>query len=192
MFAVAESRIEAIQQRVSGRAKTGFSPVELRFSDNWARLSAAFGMAESTGRVHAALFLSDDALSPAEVSRMTGLSAAECAAELERLHEMGVVSTVGHNPTSFVAEKDPWVFFTAVVRHRASREFAPLLEAIRSLQEVAAEAHKGGRLSKSRLQHITAFTQFVDQVSGMLETFGGSAGSKPMMSAARIVARFFG
>jgi DNA-binding transcriptional regulator GbsR (MarR family) len=192
MYAVAEARIEAVGYSSSRPAEYTLSAIEERFVGNWSRVSTAFGMGEELGRVHAVLFLNEDALSVGQVAWLTGLSVSQCAAEIERLHESGVVFAVGHSPVAYEAEKDPWVFFSAVVRHRVSREFAPILAAIRTLGETAAEAHRCGRLSKARMHRIASFSQFVDQIAKMAETFGGSASSRPMMSAARMVARFFG
>lgn len=191
MFAVAEACIETTQFRAQGAKALTMSAVEHRFVGNWGRLSAAFGMGEVTGQVHAVLFLSDHPLSAAEVARCINVSSAEAAVELSRLLDFGAVSAVSKDPKKFMAETDPWTFFASVVRHRAAREFAPMLTAIRSLNDVARDAHNEGQLSRSRMQRIASFSQFVDQVARMLETFGGGASSKPMLSAAKVVARFF-
>lgn len=182
---VVDSSRSAAQERV-------LTVVEEQFVDNWARLGLAFGMGEHMARVHAVLYLSEDALSAVQVATRTGFSVPQCDAELERLHSCGVVYALGHNPVTYEAEKDPWVFFAAVVRYRASREFAPILSAIRALHSMANEAHARGRLSEVSMQRIATFSQFADHTAKMFEAFGGGASSRPVISAARMVARFLG
>ena len=190
MRAVSSPMLNVVEFPRGGACGSTLSMVEEEFVDNWARLGVAFGMSEQTARVHAVLFLSEDALTAVQVAAQTGLSVPQCHAEMERLHDCGVAYTVGHTPVAYEAEKDPWVFFAAVVRYRAAREFAPILSAIRSLHGVASEAHARGRLSELRMQRISTFSQFIDHTAKMFEAFAGGASSRPVMSAARMVARF--
>jgi len=192
MRVVSNPWLKVVESSRASAQSRSLSVVEEQFVDNWARLGLAFGMGEQTARVHAVLYLAEDAISVVQVATLTGLSVPQCDAELERLHECGVVYTAGHSPVCYEAEKDPWVFFAAVVRYRAGREFAPILAAVRSLQSVATEAHARGRLSEVSMQRIATFSQFADHTAKMFEAFGGGAASRPVMSAARMVARFLG
>jgi hypothetical protein len=76
------------------------------------------------------------------------------------------------------------------LRHRGRREFAPLLAAIRDANE-RAQLLRSGAVGAGEIQgieRIARFTQFVDQIAGLLETFAG-LGAGPMLSAMRMVAR---
>lgn len=156
----------------------------------WGRLAAAFGMGEATGRVHAVVFLAEQATGVEEVAILSGLQSAVCVLELDRLVDYGAL--LGSAQVGYSAQPDPWTFFSSVIRCRASREFVPLLNSVRNLHSEAQRSHAEGQLSKSRLHRIGTFCRFVDQVSKLIETLGGGASSKPMLSAARLMARFIG
>ena len=166
------------------------SGLEGAFVQTWGRLAAAFGMGDATGQVHAVVFLAEEAQSVDLVAQASGLPRGVCATELEKLVEYGAL--LGDGQHGYSAQPDPWTFFSSVIRCRASREFVPLLSALRHLHEQAQKSHVDGELSKTRLHRISTFCRFVDQVSRLIETLGGGASSKPMLSAARIMARFMG
>lgn len=167
------------------------SDVEARFIENWAKLSTAFGMGEDAGRVHAAIYLSDSPLTMAHVAVRIGLSVAETADAIETLLDYAAIRAHGErgSATAYVSEADPWTWFMSTIRRRASLEFMPLMRAIRDVGTEAAKAQRAGKMSPERLDRITRFGGFVDQVSGMLETLG-SVGNGSMFSAVRTLSRF--
>lgn len=168
------------------------TPIEARFIDNWSALSRAFGMGADPGRAHAVLFLADEPLSLLEVAQLADLSEAAADDALRYLHGYQAIERKvwEDDDVTYAAPGDPWTWFTATVRLRARREFAPILASIRDLNQLAQEAQGDGRLTRGRVQRIAQFTSFVDQVAKLFETFGGAGSSRPVVSAARAVARF--
>lgn len=195
MYALANDRLSSNQLdsgRVSAVGVRVLTHVEVGFVDNWAALSKAFGMGADTGRVHAILFLADTPMTITEAAGLADLSIERVDAVLAKLLEYGAAEAARTDDglPGFVSIRDPWVWFSATVRQRARREFGPLLDSIRNVHALAEEAHRSGRMSEERFGRIVRFTRFVDQVAKLLETFGGAGSSKPMMSAARVMARF--
>lgn len=196
MYAVVANNPEIIANSsldaVAGEGPLG--EVETRFIENWARLSAAFGMGEDTGRVHAAIYLSDSPVTMAQVAVRIGLSVAEAAEAIEQLVDYGAVRAEGSHGSAiaYASEGDPWTWFLSTVRRRAVLEFLPLVRAIADVGAEAARAHKAGKISAERLERMNRFGGFVNQVSGMLGTLGnlGCVGGAGMFGAMRTLSRF--
>ena len=127
----------------------------------------------------------------AHVAVRIGLSVSETADAIDTLVDYGAISADGErgSATAYVSERDPWTWFMSTVRRRAVLEFMPLMRAIRDVGADAATAHRAGKLSAERLERISRFGGFVDQVSGMLETLG-TVGGCSMFGAVRSLSRF--
>jgi DNA-binding transcriptional regulator GbsR (MarR family) len=170
--------------------------VETGFIQNWAALARCFGMDPMLGRVHALAFLSAEAMSASAISAALDIDDDDALAYLESLERWGAVRLVevdGEN--RFEADGDPWSWFMHTLRERGRREFAPLLKAIReansSAQVVRRSLPPGARNELHRIDRIARFSEFVDQIAGLLETFA-SVGAGPLMGALRMVARMRG
>jgi DNA-binding transcriptional regulator GbsR (MarR family) len=173
------------------------SALEVRFVDNWAGLARAFGMDGTLGRVHALTFVREDGLHVTTVSEVLGLEELEAARYLDELVRWGVVrKSTQQGITSFHADGDPWSWFMTTLKERGRREFGPLIDSIRDANVRAQElrsslpAHSNAAEHR-RIERIARFTQFVEQIAGLLETFA-SVGAGPVMSALRMVARVRG
>jgi DNA-binding transcriptional regulator GbsR (MarR family) len=176
---------------VTGR----FPSIEDRFIENWGRLAEGFGMQNSVGRVHAALYLAGGPVGVSEIAADLSMDTDQCAEHLQTLVAFGVVrsSDDDHAP-SFEAERDPWSWFMTTVRERARREFSPLLASIRAVNALAHEAKaathvRADQHRSARMERITHFTHFVDQVASMIEMFS-SLGAGPLVATMRLAAKF--
>jgi len=173
------------------------SALEARFVDNWAGLARAFGMDATLGRVHALIFVRDEGLHATMVSEALNLEELEAARYLEELVRWGVVrKNTQQGVTSFHADGDPWSWFMTTLKERGRREFGPLIDAIRDANVRAQELRRSLPPQSSatelrRIERIARFTQFVEQIAGLLETFA-SVGAGPVMSALRMVAKVRG
>ncbi len=179
--------------------RASYSPLtglEASFVANWAGLARAFGMDPELGRVHALTFVRDEALHATAVSVALDLEEIDAARFLEELVRWGVVrkSTV-NGCTCFQADGDPWSWFMVTLKERGRREFGPLLCSIRETNARAQELRHTLPSSTGnehrRIERIARFTQFVEQIAGLLETFA-SVGAGPVMSALRMVAKVRG
>ena len=170
-------------------ALSSLGSVEARFIHNWAGLARAFGMDPLLGRIHAVAFLAARPVSVSHVAELLGIGVAQAADGLEELERWGVVAALdaGH----YEADGDPWSWFLVTIKERGRREFGPLLTAIREAHASAHAVRK--RLDPRspearRIERIGRFSEFVDQIAGLLETFS-TLGAGPVMSAMRMVSK---
>ncbi len=173
-----------------------FHGVEDRFIDNWARLAESIGMDEGLGRVHAVLYLGSAPLSSRAVAQYLGVGVTECAHHLDTLVAFGGAHTNENEAgeTVYAAERDPWSWFMKTIRERARREFSPLIASIRAVNDLAQEAKSAQSIvidaeRAARIDRISRFTHFIDQVSGLVETFS-SLGAGPLTATMRMASRF--
>lgn len=176
-------------------ALSSLGSVEARFIHNWAGLARAFGMDPLLGRIHAVAFLAARPVSVSHVAELLGISVSQAEDGLEELERWGVLSALDDRQPEgerrFEADGDPWSWFLVTIKERGRREFGPLVSAIR-------EAHASARAVRKRLDpncaearridRIGRFSEFVDQIAGLLETFS-SLGAGPMMTAMRMVSK---
>lgn len=172
------------------------SAVEARFVQNWAGLARAFGMDPLLGRIHAVTFVAAGPVSAGEVAQLLGVSLEQALHGLEGLVEWGVMSEIGDEDRDalreFEAEGDPWAFFLVTLRERGRREFGPLINAIREANAAARALRRDlpnhAQDEHRRIDRIHRFSDFVDQIAGLLETFA-SLGAGPLMGALRVASK---
>ncbi|HEX7478080.1 MAG TPA: hypothetical protein VF331_09760 [Polyangiales bacterium] len=154
-------------------------------------------MQNSVGRIHAVLYLAGEPVAVSEVAADLSMELEECSEHLQTLVAFGVVRSSEHEDaqeTRFVAERDPWSWFMSTVRERARREFSPLMASIRAVNALAHEAKSASHVRADkhraeRMDRITHFTSFVDQVAGLIEMFS-NLGAGPLVTTMRFAAKF--
>ncbi len=168
--------------------------LEARFIQNWSALARAFGMDPMLGRVHALCYLSDEPVTPLHVGAAIGIGTDQARHWLEELHGWGVLEARDseEHGTAYLADADPWSFFLTTLKERGKREFGPLMRSIREAAEQAERlSRSSGGPQRTRLQRIARFTQFVEQIANLVESFA-SLGAGPMLTAMRMVAKMKG
>jgi len=179
----------------SDDALSSLGSVEARFIHNWAGLARAFGMDPLLGRIHAVAFLAARPVSVSHVAELLGIAPAQAADGLDELDRWGVVTIVESGEPGqearYEADGDPWSWFLVTIKERGRREFGPLVAAIRDAHASAVAVRKrlDPRSAEARrIERIGRFSEFVDQIAGLLETFS-SLGAGPMMTAMRMVSK---
>jgi DNA-binding transcriptional regulator GbsR (MarR family) len=181
-------------ERVAARsAPRWLGPVESGFIQNWAALARSFGMDPMLGRVHALAFLSAEPMSSGEIAAALDIDHDESNAYLESLERWGAVREVEvDGERRYEADGDPWSWFMRTLRERGRREFAPLLQSIREAnsraQQLRRQLHPSARGEIHRIERIARFSEFVDQIAGLLETFA-NVGAGPIMGALRMMSK---
>jgi DNA-binding transcriptional regulator GbsR (MarR family) len=162
---------------VHARPVSRSAEVRQRFVENWGRLAATFGMDRDLGRVHAQLFIADEAVDAETIANELDLDLEAVGTHLGSLIEWGVVR-VGSNgiPETYATSRDPWDFFLEIMRQRHRREFMPVLELVRETALLARQLGHGDAATRARVE---AFSKFVEDLSGLLDVFV-RVGSKPM------------
>lgn len=188
----------AVHERTHAEPSHQLSSVEAGFIEHWGALARSFGMDAVLGRVHALAFLSTEALSAAQVAETLGLDQEDAVRCLENLSRWGAVRELGDvdaDEPVFEANSDPWSWFLVTLKERGRREFSPLLQGFREAnakaQAVRGSLRPGARTELQRIERIARFSEFVDQIAGLLETFA-TLGAGPMMTAMRMVAKMRG
>lgn len=168
--------------------------VEAGFIQSWAGLAQAFGMDSMLGRVHALTYLSPESLSAAEVALALKLSVQQAENYLESLTRWGALRELdGVDAGSrYEADGDPWSWFLVTLKERGRREFAPLVQSIRDAnrhaQQLRGTLDPSAREDLHRIARIARFSDFVEQIAGLLESFA-SVGAGPVMSALRMMSK---
>ena len=169
--------------------------VEAGFVQSWAGLAQAFGMDSMLGRVHALAFLSPESMSANEIALALKLSDEQAATYLDSLVRWGAVREVqsaDQDEIRYEADGDPWSWFLATIKERGRREFAPLVQSIRDAnrhaQQLRTSLPPGAHEDLHRIARIARFSDFVEQIAGLLESFA-SVGAGPVMSALRMMAK---
>jgi DNA-binding transcriptional regulator GbsR (MarR family) len=172
-------------------------PIETGFIHNWGALARSFGMDPMLGRVHALSFLSAEPMSAAEVAAALGLDEDESTNYLDSLLRWGAIREVdsADGDQRFEADGDPWSWFLQTLRERGRREFGPLLQSVRDAntraQQLRRSLHPGARSELHRIERIARFSEFVDQIAGLIETFA-NVGAGPVLGALRVMAKMRG
>lgn len=187
-------------ERAQGDRGLRLSSVEAGFIENWGALARSFGMDAVLGRVHALAFLSTEPVSATQIGETLGLRVEETARCLENLERWGAVRELAVGDTDadepvFQADGDPWSWFLVTLKERGRREFGPLLQGFREAntraQQLRRSLHPSARAELQRIERIARFSEFVDQIAGLLETFA-TLGAGPMMTAMRMMAKMRG
>lgn len=170
----------------SDNAGLSSGAVERAFVDNWGRLAEAFGMKRDLGRAHALIYIALEPLDDVGVAGRLGISEADATTYVNELLEWGVVRK---NETTYATDQDPWVWFLKILASRHTREFGPILVAMRrtraALHELDA-ADPGMKELRRRTDHLT---KFVEDLANLIELFL-RLGQKPMAAVMRTVAKF--
>jgi DNA-binding transcriptional regulator GbsR (MarR family) len=183
-------------ERAEGERSRRLSSVEAGFIENWGALARSFGMDPLLGRVHALAFLSTESVTTAEVADTLGLTDQQAERYLEDLERWGAVREAGDGQQlRYEANSDPWSWFLVTLKERGRREFGPLIQGFRDAnvraQQLRVSLHPSARSELQRIDRIARFSEFVDQIAGLLETFA-TLGAGPMMTAMRMVAKVRG
>jgi DNA-binding transcriptional regulator GbsR (MarR family) len=171
-------------------------PIEAGFIHNWGELARSFGMDPTLGRVHALAFLSAEPLSTAQVAAALDLSEVQSSEYLDNLLRWGAVREVDvDDEPCFESNGDPWSWFLVTLKERGRREFGPLLQSVREAntraQQLRTSLHPAARSELHRIERIARFSEFVDQIAGLLETFA-NVGAGPVLGALRMMAKMRG
>jgi DNA-binding transcriptional regulator GbsR (MarR family) len=173
--------------------------VEASFIQSWGALARSFGMDPVLGRVHALAFLSASTLTADDVAQTLGLELETAGRCLQNLERWGAVRGVGEPGADelreYEADGDPWSWFLATLRDRGRREFGPLIQSFREAnaraQQLRDELHPSARAELRAVERIARFTDFVDQIASIVETFA-SVGAGPMLGAMKMMSKFRG
>jgi DNA-binding transcriptional regulator GbsR (MarR family) len=177
--------------REPDEAEAKLRGVEDGFIEAWARMASAFAMDRTMGRIHALIYLSEDALNACAISVRLGLPSEVVEMHLATLVEWGLVY---ESDDQYVAEQDPWAWFVRTIRARQRQELLPIRTAIESVRDAArqlAASSNSATAAKLRgtLNRIDRFTTFVGDFAKLVDAFV-TLGAGPMLKFVSMTTRF--
>lgn len=172
---------DEVDCRDRAEQQDALSAVEAQFVSNWASLAKIFGMDARLGRVHAVLYLSLEPIGCDEVARRLKICPKECQKHLQALCSLEVIT---NTEGGYQAEQDPWIWFMVTIRQRVKREFAPILESMSRVEELARDTGQ-----EALIERISRFTRFVEELSALLKKFS-SIGASPLGGVVRAATRW--
>ncbi|WP_435259955.1 GbsR/MarR family transcriptional regulator [Thioclava sp. FR2] len=116
------------------------TPAMQNFILHWGEMGAKWGVNRSVAQIHALLHISPTPLDAEEISETLGLARSNVSTGLKELQGWKLVKAsraLGERRDVFTSVQDMFDLVTVVVEGRREREFAPTVEALRT---VAAEA----------------------------------------------------
>jgi DNA-binding transcriptional regulator GbsR (MarR family) len=177
-----------LNEEIMGANSAGLTSraVEQAFVDNWGRLAEAFGMKRDLGRAHALIYIALEPLDDVGVGRRLGISDTDATAYVNELVEWGVVRK---NEATYATDQDPWIWFLKILASRHTREFGPILNAMRRTRAALHEMDAGEPGMTELRRRTDHLTKFVEDLANLIELFL-RLGQKPMAAVMRTVARF--
>jgi len=145
------------------------------FVAEWGALGPAWGMTRSVARIHALLMISDDPLTTDEIMEALSVSRGAAHGALKDLTAMGIAKggiRKGERKETFVAEKDPWRVFCAIMRERKRREVEPVLAILDRCLDPSNDLV--GPEAQSFTDQLKRLRGFVRAGDGVMEKIGTS------------------
>lgn len=186
----------------------GASPIPMalreaqdRFIATWGKMGAAWGISRTMAEVHALLYVTGDALCTDDIMERLQISRGNASMSLRSLLDWGVATRShkrGDRKEYFVAERDVWAMFRAILRQRLKLEVDPMLASlyeIRDLTPTRAAGGGGGRevASDKRLVHahnarIDDLLEFFKIIEKLSQRFVSPSG-RGLQTAATLLAK---
>ncbi len=141
------------------------SPLVRRFVLHWGEMGTRWGVNRSVAQIHGLLYLSSRPMTAEEICRELSIARSNVSTSLKELEALGLVQRVhvmGDRRDHFVALKDVYETFFAIVEARKRREIDPTLALLRELAEEAAQ----DRTTDPHVrQQIESMRDFVETLS---------------------------
>lgn len=135
------------------------------FVESWGMMGSAWGINNSTARIHALLIASEAPISLDEIAKELKISRGNASMCLRDLRNWGVVRLTkvpGDRRDYYVTEPDVWKMFFAIMRERKRREFDPAMDLVR--QTLSEMRRTKGSLVQSRLKQMDELVSTLNQI----------------------------
>jgi DNA-binding transcriptional regulator GbsR (MarR family) len=130
----------SVLSEISGTTDMNLTPAMQNFILHWGDMGAKWGVNRSVAQIHALLHISPDPLDAEEIAETLGLARSNVSTGLKELQGWKLVKSsrpLGERRDMFTSIQDMFDLASVVIESRRDREFAPTIDALRS---VAAEA----------------------------------------------------
>jgi DNA-binding transcriptional regulator GbsR (MarR family) len=142
------------------------SPVMERYILHWGEMGTRWGVNRSVAQIHALLYLAPQPLHADEISETLSIARSNVSTSLKELGALNLVKihhVMGDRRDHFVAEKDVWRIFLAIVEARKLREIDPTLSVLRQCAIEAEDDRATDREAKARIADMLNFVESTTQ-----------------------------
>jgi len=111
------------------------------FIDSWGQLGINWGVNKTMGQIHGLLLISNSCLSCDDIMRELSMSRGNVNMNIRALIDWGLVHkkfVQGERKEYFVAEKDVFTMFRAVIEMRKKKELDPMIKVLQDISSVQA------------------------------------------------------
>ncbi len=150
---------------------------EMRFVEAWGRMGSVWGISRTMAEVHALLYITGEPLCTDDVMDRLEISRGNASMSLRALVDWGIITRVhkrGDRKEYFLAEKDVWAIFRAIVGERRKREVDPLLVSLHEIRDEIGQSDGGGHAEMS--DRLDAMISFLGLIATLSERFAGPTG----------------
>ncbi len=189
---------------LGGSAASNAPPIPLalrdaqdRFVATWGKMGAAWGISRTMAEVHALLFVTGDALCTDDIMERLQISRGNASMSLRSLLEWGVATRShkrGDRKEYFVAERDVWAMFRAIVRQRLKLEVDPMLASLYEIRDLTPTRSTGRevasdkRLVQAHNARIDDLLEFFKIIEKLSQRFVSPSG-RGLQTAATLLAK---
>lgn len=189
-----------------GGGASGASPIPLalreaqdRFIATWGKMGAAWGISRTMAEVHALLYVTADALCTDDIMERLQISRGNASMSLRSLLDWGVATRShkrGDRKEYFVAERDVWAMFRAILRQRLKLEVDPMLASLYEIRDLTPTRAAGGgrevasdkRLVQAHNARIDDLLEFFKIIEKLSQRFVSPSG-RGLQTAATLLAK---
>lgn len=131
-----------------GARHPGLTEAQDRFVAAWGQMGSSWGISRTMAEVQALLYITGEPLNTDDIMERLQISRGNASMSLRALLDWGIVARAhkrGDRKEYFVAERDIWSMFRAVVRERIKREVDPLLASLYEIRDLTSLERVRGR-----------------------------------------------
>ena len=140
----------------------------------WGNLGYSWGLNKTMAQIHALLMISTKPLTTEEIMEELSISRGNANMNLRALLSWNIiyrVSVPGERKEYFKSEKDIWVMARQVAKERRKRELEPILNVLRSVNEVQPD---GTEETKELKRMVKDLKNFAEKSDSLIDAFGKS------------------
>ena len=133
----------------------------------WGNLGYSWGLNKTMAQIHALLMISPKPLSTEEIMQDLNISRGNANMNVRALLDWQIIYRVlvpGERKEYFKAEKDIWALARQVVKERRKRELEPILNVLRSVNELPQDGTEETKEFKKVVKDLKSFGEKSDNM----------------------------
>ena len=131
----------------------------------WGRMSSSWGINPTMAQIHALLFISEEPMAMDDIIDRLGISRGNASMNLRDLIDWGVVRRFrkpGDRRDTYVADTDPIIMISRVVRERKRREIDPTVDVLKNCLHMASGDSDHEAAFRAKVQVLLEVFDLID------------------------------